>query len=206
MHAGALNLSGMTKVVEWISAPQTDSIRNGDYEKLSNSGLNTIMESILHRITKYVDGEASADILEQETYGNYTVIKNDPNGWVLVESEDPHVYTALYKAGFNRVVISRPLEDGSNAVSIGKKSDFIDNFPLSKIFDALNKIDPIVNKSKNITWGGGSMIGGAPRNEDGSRTRMSLEDISDVINCIIEGKPVTVKKPIKKRVTKKKKV
>lgn len=197
MHAGALSLNGMTKTVEWVSAPQTDSIRNGDYEKLSNSGLNTIMESILHRITQYVNGEASGDIADQETYGNYTVIKNDPNGWVLIESEDPHVYTALYRAGFGRVVISRPQEDGSNAVSIAKRSDFIDGFPLHKIFTALNKIEP--------GWGGSTMVGGAPRNEDGSRTSLSLDTISEVINAVIENRKPNVKekKSSRKKTTKK---
>jgi hypothetical protein len=190
MHAGALQLNGMSKTVEWVSAPQTDSIRNGDYEKLSDGGLNTIIESILLRITQYVNGEASSDISDQELHGSYTVLKNDEHGWVLVESQDPHVYTALYKSGFNRIVVSRPQEDGSNAISIAKRSDFIDGFPLPKFFAALNKIER--------GWGGSTMVGGAPRNSDGSRTKLSLEDISEVINCVIEGKAVTVKKPARK--------
>jgi len=194
MHAGALPLNGMHKTVEWVSAPQTDSIRNGDYEKLSDSGLNTIMESIIHRITQYVNGDASGDIADQETYGNFKIIKNDENGWALVESQDPHVYTTLYKAGFDRVIISRPQEDGSNAVSIAKRSDFIDRFPLLKFYTALNKLEP--------GWGGSTMIGGAPRNNDGSRTKLLLDDICEVLNCVIENKPITVKKA--KKASKKK--
>ncbi|KKN67664.1 hypothetical protein LCGC14_0459230 [marine sediment metagenome] len=198
MHAGALHLNGMNKTVEWVSAPQTDSIRNGDYEKLSDSGLNTIMESILHRITQYVNGDASGDISDQEMHGNFTIIKNDENGWALAESQDPHVYTALYKAGIDRVVVSRPQDDGSNALSIAKRSDFIDHFPLPKFFAALNKIEP--------GWGGSTMVGGAPRNEDGSRTRLSLDEIGEVLNCVIEGRAVTVKKIRKSRPPAKKKV
>ena len=63
MHAGAYVLNGMAKAVEWVSAPQTDSVRNGDYAKLSDNGLLTIMESIIHRIDKYVDGDAAVDDL-----------------------------------------------------------------------------------------------------------------------------------------------
>lgn len=197
MHAGALNLNGMTKAVEWISAPQTDAIRNGDYEKMSSSLMNSILESILHRITMYVEGTAAADISDQAIHGNYTVIKQDPNGWVLIESEDPHVYSALYRAGFDRVVISRPLEDDTNAVSIAKRSDFIDNFPLPKFFAVLNQYEP--------GWGGSTMVGGAPRNEDGSRTSLSLDDISEIINATIENRTpeVTIKKVSKKRASKK---
>jgi hypothetical protein len=186
MHAGALALNGMSKTAEWVSAPQTDSIRNGDYEKLSNSGLHTIMESILHRITQYVNGEASSEIAEQELHGNFTILKNDEHDWVLVESHDPHVYTALYKSGFDKIVISRPQQDGSNAVSIAKRSDFIDHFPLPKFFTALNELEP--------GWGGSTMVGGAPRHEDGSRSMLSLDDIGEVINCVIIGKEVSLKK------------
>jgi hypothetical protein len=114
----------------------------------------------------------------------------------LVESQDPHVYTALYRSGFDRVVISRPQEDGSNAVSIGKRSDFIDNFPLPKFYQALNKVEP--------GWGGSSMVGGAPRNEDGSRTKMSLEDIGEVLNSVIEERPCKIKKKTAKKKTTKK--
>ncbi|MDP2683495.1 MAG: hypothetical protein Q8P20_00405 [bacterium] len=182
MHAGALPLNGMNKTVEWVSAPQTDSIRNSDYEKLSDGGLNTIMESILHRITQYVNGEAAGEIADREIHSDFKIIKNDENGWALVESEDPHVYTALYRSGFDRVVISRPQADGSNAVSIAKRSDFIDCFPLPKIFAGLNKIEP--------GWGGSTMVGGAPRHKDGSRTGLTLDQISETINSVITCKSI----------------
>ena len=47
MHAGAFDINGMKRTVEWISSPQTASIKNGDYEKLSDEGLEPILESIL---------------------------------------------------------------------------------------------------------------------------------------------------------------
>ena len=140
MHAGAFAINGMSKVVEWVSAPQTDSIRNGDYEKLSDDGLITIMESILHRISQYVDGNASTDIAERETHGKYEVKRNDENGWVLVESQNPHIYSALYRAGFDRIVLVKLQDNGSHTVSLAKRSDFIDSFPLEKFYKELNKL------------------------------------------------------------------
>ncbi len=44
---------------------------------------------------------------------------------------------------------------------------------------------------------------GAPRNDDGSRTFMPLDDIGEVLNCVIEGRAVTVKKQKKKTTAKK---
>ena len=204
MHAGAYPLNGMSKVVEWVSAPQTDSVRNGDYYNLSDNGLLTVMESMLHRVDKYISGEALNEITAIEQHGEFEIKKND-NGWVLVESQDPHVYSALYRAGFLRIVLVIPLEDGSLAVSIAKKSDFIENFPNEKIYANLNKLEP--------GWGGGSSIGGAPRNPDGSRSRLPLDVIVEVVNRSINGESVadlvqkkkkTAKKKTAKKPTKKK--
>lgn len=195
MHAGAYPLNGMSKVVEWVSAPQTDSVRNGDYHKLSDNGLLTIMESMLHRVDKYINGEAANDIAATELHGEFEIKKND-NGWILVESQDPHVYSALYRAGFSRIVLVIPLDDGSLAVSIAKKSDFIEHFPNEKIYANLNKLEP--------GWGGGSSIGGAPRNKDGSRSRLSIDTIVEVVNRTINGESIAdlTSKKTKKRSTK----
>ena len=199
MHAGAYPLNGLSKVVEWISAPQTDSVRNGDYYKLSDNGLLTIMESMIHRIDKYINGEAMNDIAAIEPHGEFEIKKND-NGWILVESHDPHAYSALYQANFTRIVLVIRLEDGSLAVSIAKKSDFIENFPNEKIYANLNKLEP--------GWGGSSSIGGAPRNSDGSRSRLPLDTIVEVVNRSINGESIadliSSKKIAKKKAVKKK--
>jgi len=194
MHAGAIPLNEMSKVINWISSPQTESIRNGDYHKISNEGLLTILESTLHRIDKYIDDKASVEIAEQELFSDFEIKKNE-NGWVLVESLNPYIYTFLYRAGFDRIVLVRPQDDGSNAISLAKRSDFIDNFPLEKIYNEFNKLEP--------GWGGGTSVGGSPRNDDGSRSRLPLSTIVEVVNACVEGREPDVKKTTKKKTTKK---
>ena len=195
MHGGALTSNGMTKTVEWISAPETDSKRNNDYHKLSNDGLGTIMESVLHRIDMYVNGEASAEIAKQAKHGEYKILRNE-NNWVLAESQDPHALSSLYQGGFDRILLTRPQEDGSIAVTIAKKSDFISSFPITKMYDELNKLED--------GWGGSSIIGGAPRNDDGSRTRLSLDKICEIVdNCVLNKKVQSVTKRSKKTRSKK---
>ncbi len=176
MHAGAFPINGMTKTVEWISAPETDSKRNKDYEKLSDAGLYSIMEAVLHRIDLYVEGEASIEISKQPKHGEYKILRNE-NDWILVESSDPHVLSNIYQAGFHRVVVKRTLPDGSNAITLAKRSDFISNFPLTKIYAELNKLEP--------AWGGSSSIGGSPRNADGSRSRLDINKIIEIIDQVI---------------------
>jgi len=204
-YAGALSINGMGKVVEWVCAPETDSKRNGDYEKISNDGLKSILEAILHRIDMYVDGEAMEEIAKQQPHGNFKVIRND-NGWALIESNDPHSLGAIWSAGFERILIVRPLEDKSTAVTIARKSEFIDGFPIKKIFLELNKVE--------AGWGGGATIGGAPRNEDGSRSKLSIKKITEIVDEVInpsektritkvKASKVSTKKKASKRVVKK---
>lgn len=184
MFAGAIPLNGMTKTVEWISSPQTESLKNGDYNKLSNDGLLTILESILHRMTLYVDGEASQEISEHETHNEFKILRNE-NDWVLVESNEPHVYQQLYHSGFDRIVLMRKQSDGSLAISLAKRSDFIDNFPLEKMYEEFNKLEP--------GWGGSSSCGGSVRNSDGSRSHLPLSTIIEVVNACVENRHPKVK-------------
>lgn len=178
VHGGAFPFptNGMAKTVEWIAAPETDSKRNNDYSKLSDSGLYSIMEAVLHRINLYVEGEASIEVAKQHKHGEYKILRNE-NNWLLAESQDPHVFSALYHAGFDRIVLVRPQDDGSIAVTLAKRSDFIDGFPLYKIYEEFNKIEP--------GWGGSSSVGGSVRNADGSRSKLPLETIIEIVDkCI----------------------
>lgn len=186
-YAGAFDVNGMKKIVEWICAPETESKKNGDYEKLSDDGLKPILESILHRIDSFANGESSIEVSKQVLNSNFKVIKNE-SGWALIEVNDPHALGAIWASGFNRIVVARKQADDTIAYTIAKRSEFIDNFPISTIFEALNEIEP--------GWGGGSTIGGAPRNADGGRSKLSYEQISTVIDDIlINGKQRKTKPP-----------
>lgn len=176
-YAGAFEINGMKKIVEWVSSPEIDSKKNGDYEKLSNEGLRSIMESILHRIDLYVDGESSIEVAKQNINPEYKVLRNE-NGWALIESSNPHSLSGIWQAGFEKIALIRPLSDGSTSVTVAKKSDFIEDFHLKKIFNAFNKLEP--------GWGGSSCIGGCVRRNDGSRSRLSVEEIVQTIDLIVE--------------------
>lgn len=198
MFAGAIEMNGLKRAVEWVAEPQISSIRNGDYEKLSNEGLKTILESVLHRIDLYANGEASIEVSKQQTHDNFKVIRKE-NGWALIEAADPHILSTIWHSGFDKVAIVRPLEDGSTAVTLARKSDFIDGFPLKRIYDVLNEYeDTSMDK-----WGGSSCIGGAPRNPDGSRSKLSIELISQIIDSVVA--PDKFQPPSKPRKTNSKK-
>jgi hypothetical protein len=177
MHGGAFPFpnNGMAKTVEWISAPETDSRRNNDYNKLSDAGLYSVLEAVLHRIDMYADGEASIEVAKQPKHGEYKILRNE-NNWVLIESQDPHVFGAVYHAGFDRIVLSRPQDDGSLAITFAKRSDFVDKFCVPRIIEEINKLEPGA--------GGGSTMAGVVRNPDGSRSRLPLSTIIEIVDKI----------------------
>jgi hypothetical protein len=75
----------------------------------------------------------------------------------------------LYEQGFDRLVLCSQLLGGKYTYTIAKRSDFITGFPLDKIFNTLNLTEAETRGATlglNQKWGGGSSIGGGPR--DGS--------------------------------------
>lgn len=176
-HAGAICLNGMTKTVEWVSAVEVDFKRDkSNYESICNSNLKYILEATLRRIDQYVDGEASIEISKMEIHTDYKILRNE-NGYIVVQSDNSHIYSTLYASGFDRIVLIRPLENGSLAVSIAKRSDFVDNFNLIVMYEKLNEVEP--------GWNGGSSIGGAPRGSDGTRSKLPLEKILEIIDSTL---------------------
>jgi hypothetical protein len=174
------------KAVEWVSAPETDAKRNKDYEKLSNDGLRSILEAVLHRIDQYVNGEASEDIAEyskhlKRDHDDFKILRNE-NGYAVIEAADPHIYTRLWKAGFERLLVVRPRTDTLDCTII-KKSDFVDNFDVLDFFHALNEVEGLIDS--DYKWGGGTTCGGPPRKPGGLRSSLKLQTVIETIDKTI---------------------
>ena len=175
---GSIPINGMGKILNYISAPEIDSKKTGDFEHLSSSGLLNILEATMHRIDEYVNGDINSSQLDAVKHGEFKIIKEFPT-WVLVESADTHIYAHLYSCGFDRIVRYNKQKDGSLSITLAKKSDFITGFPIIKMIEEFNKIEP--------NWGGGSSIAGSPRNLDGSRSKLPLEKITEIVEKCCNG-------------------
>ncbi len=78
---------------------------------------------------------------------------------------------SVYRSGgFGVAAFEGPA--GSTAYTVGKQSEFID-FDVPAFLAACNEIEP--------GWGGGSTIGGSPRHADGSRSRLSLDEVAGIL-------------------------
>jgi hypothetical protein len=75
----------------------------------------------------------------------------------------------LYRQGHDRLVLCTPAEAGRYRYTLARRSDLVAGFPLPRFYEALNAAEVRVRGhalEPGQTWGGGSSIGGGPR--DGS--------------------------------------
>ena len=61
--------------------------------------------------------------------------------------------------------------NGTIGYTVAKKSEFV-NFNIPDFLSRCNKLE--------AGWGGGSTIGGAPRHEDGTRSKLSYEEVKQI--------------------------
>ena len=112
----------------------------------------------------------------------YEITHTGKSGWVMVKSND-FIFDLLYADGLNKAVAYNQAPDGSWVYTIGKKSEFVSGFPVGPhsqegtVLHGLNAVEP--------GWGGGSTIGGAPRNADGSRSRLTPDEVFVLIEDLL---------------------
>ncbi|MBL8602710.1 MAG: hypothetical protein JNK72_12380 [Myxococcales bacterium] len=176
-HSGAFPLSGeMPTVVEWLSEPETAARACGSYFELDNEGLRALLDEVGRRISVYADGASHAYTSNFKIDNRYKVLKSG-TGWSMVESLGIRAHARLFAEGHDRVVIHTLLRDGSHGYTVAKRSEFVKGFPVPKILAALAAREP--------GWGGGSTVGGAPRNADGSRSDLDPDAVFQIIESVV---------------------
>lgn len=166
----------LPKIIDWLAEPETETRANGQYYQFDTQGLSDLLEEVCHRVSVYVDGASLAYTREHREDTRYEVLHKG-TGWVMVRSLGRRVHAQVFHDGVDRVVIHTPLPDGSHGYTIAKRSEFVKRFPVRKILRALAEQEP--------GWGGGSTIGGAPRNADGSRSRLCPNDVFALVESIV---------------------
>jgi hypothetical protein len=177
-HSGAWPIGeAMRNVVEWLSEPETKARADGSYWSMDNGQLARLLGDMSRRVDVYTRGQARPDVTRFEIDERY-VIEEQGTGWVLARPIGTRSHAALFRDGHHRVVIYRQLPDGSYGYTVAKRSEFVKFFPVSQILAALNEREP--------GWGGGSTIGGAPRNADGSRSRLPPSEVFSVVESLVQ--------------------
>lgn len=106
----------------------------------------------------------------------YKITHQTQKDWIMVTS-DFYIFDLLYELGHNKIIFWKEAINNTYSYTIGKKSEFV-SFPIRKILESLNKIEE--------GWGGGSTIGGSPRLQDGSRSKIPPEKLIELVNEILD--------------------
>lgn len=103
--------------------------------------------------------------------------------WRMVEGPGAVAFTPLYLAGVRAAIVVRSLADGSWEYTVGKASEFVSGFDVTTVLAALAAEELLANPSQpeDRNWGGGSTIGGSPRNADGGASRLSPTQVAEIV-------------------------
>lgn len=118
----------------------------------------------------------------------YEVLHRDPSDAFVTVTATCFAFPALYANGIERAVQAEKLPDGTWKYIVGKRSEFVPDFPVTTILAALVKAEREANPRQDArtTWGGGSTIGGSPRNADGSSSRLTPRDVHSIVSAVVQ--------------------
>lgn len=105
-------------------------------------------------------------------------------GDIYTASEPFGAFGVLYGRGVRFAVLMSTLPDGSYMYTIGKQSEFVPG-NISAILAALREEEVRVNPAQlpANNWGGGSTIGGSPRNPDKSGSRLDPATVQFIVDA-----------------------
>lgn len=113
-------------------------------------------------VTAVKDREGSFEVTHRS---HFAMVKSDMAG-----------FQKCYDMGITAAILYSECPDGSIAYTVGKKSEFVAGFNVPAILKALSAVEP--------GWGGGSTIGGAPRNPDGSRSHLTPDQVFMIVSGV----------------------
>ena len=163
-----------------VMAPEVELRRKKQY---ATADLQSLLAACVAPIGRLLVGAIGiAPPLER----SYEITHRSVNGWVMAKSNN-FVFDLLYADGYNCAIAYQELPDGSVNYTVGKKSELVGRFPVGP-GDKAGTILATLN-ARESGWGGGSTIGGSPRNADGSRSRLTPNEVFAIVEAVVgEGK------------------
>ena len=159
----------------WVFEPYTIFRNSGGLTRRRANEYEAIIADVEHRIMRFITGSAQSIILDT----SYNVI-HSPGTWKMVEETGQHARISMFADGVQSFVSVKQRDASTYQYTIGRVSQFI-NFPLEKIYKALNEVENIAIDDTD-RWGGGNTVGGSPRIRG---SKLSPEDVARVIDDVL---------------------
>ena len=182
--------AGLCPALQWALAPMT-----ARFPALSGEDLGVwreVLASCCRNLDRWLQlGAPAADgSLPAPVPAGYALaamrVLHKAQSWWLVGGDGPATLTAVYDRGMRAGVVVRSKADGTLDYTVGKASEFVAGFDVPTLLAALRDAELRVNpaQKRHTSWGGGSTIGGSPRNTDGSGSRLSTAEVIRVVSGV----------------------
>lgn len=174
----------MTPIPAWVEGAPPQSVE--------------MLEGMLEKVTLWVEGKFTPPAPSENQSNGWGW--SPQRGWFSLVSNNGTA--GLYSAGAVLGFIYNRLPDGTHAYTVCKASDLvaaklgpgsqvrpvtdISQFE-DTILGRLGKIEQLKNPSQSLehTWGGGTSIGGSPRNKDGSSSMLPPEQVLEIFQQFV---------------------
>jgi hypothetical protein len=174
--------------LRWALAPMThpDELR-----LQSEAEWRETLDQCIERLNHWLDAGAplQAESMQvAEAPEPAFELLHDGGVWQLLKSDGGvNTFAAAYRRGVFAAVVARPLADGSVEYTVGKASEFVRHFDVPAVLAALATAELASHQDQrtDCNWGGGSTIGGSPRNPDGSASRLGPARVAAVIDEVL---------------------
>lgn len=132
----------------------------------------TLIERGMGLIQQLLDGDLPIAATPVEPVE--IIYSNEEAKMVMAKCSGFGGFTTLYRQGYTVVVLTSDAPEGTHRYTVGKLSDLVP-YALGPTGEGLlGRLQKAEEKAHPETggWGGGSSIGGSPRNSDGSSSRL----------------------------------
>lgn len=153
--------SRVDEYLELVLLPERELRRTGGYGKAE---LRLLLDECLARTAQYLDGTLT--LPPKRPAVPYRILFE--SGECAMIEGDREMMGHAYADGWNVLIGVLPAKDASRSFTISKRSEFV-RFDVRAALAALGAREP--------GWGGGSTVGGAPRNPDGTRSKLSPDEV-----------------------------
>jgi hypothetical protein len=150
---------------------------------LTPAALLDELAAALDAVSRFIDERQEPETLDLESFDVGQHVTHRGNGWVMIRS-DRSVFDAAYRAGFRRVIAYQPDSNDSWSYTVARQSDFVDGFPVGAPLEQPSIITALSDHEPG--WGGGSTVGGAPKHSDGSRSRLTPNEVFEIVEAFLE--------------------
>lgn len=189
----AVGGAGLVAALAWALEPMSQADAAGKLRAAENWQVTwgEVLRDCLARLDRWFAAGAPAAAAEFAAPPRPAVELmplHDGGHWQLVLSRHGiGAFAALYQQGVRAAIVAKPLGDGSTEYTVGKASEFVSGFDVPAILSALREAELLVNPGQPSAhnWGGGSTIGGSPRNADGSASRLAPPEVASVVAKVL---------------------